>query len=170
MACFDTMNDLLTPMFQQTDILKVCGLSAVTLQNWNARGFGRPSVPQKVGTGHRRIYSAFDVITLSMMERLTALKLPVSFAWELAKEIVAPIVDGQKSPNDPPKLPVDQFCILYPTGDEREFRVHWHFAEDDRPALPPISKPWQGGYIVIPVSQIISHLMTELEQLPKAEG
>ena len=93
----DTIGDFLEARFQQSDVLSVCGLKAMTLQNWNARGLGARQSSERPGTGNRRTYSALDVLVLAIMKELAGLKVPVSFAHGLAADIVAPIVENSGS-------------------------------------------------------------------------
>jgi hypothetical protein len=82
--------DLLLPQFDQPQTLAVAGVSAGLLQTWANRAVGLPA--KNPGSGRRRLYSAADVVKLTIMGRLARFGIPGSTCENCAALIVGELV------------------------------------------------------------------------------
>lgn len=83
-----TASDLDTPKYPQRVVAAVSGVQPKTIQTWVNRGIVSTK-DSGLGTGHRRLYSARDVVCFVVLGRLQRLGLVGSPASEIADEIRA---------------------------------------------------------------------------------
>jgi hypothetical protein len=81
-------DQLTVPRFTQADVLKATGLSAQTLQNYVTREVFEVYSASAV-QGHRRLYSAADVVLLACMSAVSGFSIPPRTAGSFANHVRA---------------------------------------------------------------------------------
>lgn len=75
---------LTTPRYPQPEVLQVTRLRPAVLQTWINRAAIKLS-EQYPGYGHRRLYSALDVVKLAVMRRMADMQLSLAVSQEIAE-------------------------------------------------------------------------------------
>ncbi|MTI43879.1 MerR-like DNA binding protein [Roseibium hamelinense] len=76
--------DIEIPEFTQADVIRITGVSAKTLQNWTDPNRGILRLSQDgVGKGRRRLYSALDIMAVTMIAHLSALGVSPNLVSQL---------------------------------------------------------------------------------------
>ena len=90
-------SDIEVPEFTQADVIRITGVSAKTLQNWTdpSREILRLS-QGSVGKGRRRLYSALDIMAVTMIAHLSALGVSPNLVSQLFYKPNAKVGDWLK--------------------------------------------------------------------------
>lgn len=86
--------NLSTPRYTQAEVLAVTGLRAATLQTWLNRGVIEVEAPLP-GSGRRRLMSSIDIVKLAVLYRTDALKIDLSVAREIIRDVDAGLREGR---------------------------------------------------------------------------
>lgn len=86
--------DIEVSEYTQADVIRITAVSAKTLQNWTDpnRGILRLS-QESVGKGRRRLYSALDIMAVTMIAHLSALGVSPNLVSQLFYERDAKVGD-----------------------------------------------------------------------------
>lgn len=116
---------LMFPEYTLGDVLEVTGLTKATLLNWLNRNLIMLSTEHNPGYGRRRLYTALDILSISVAQKLSTLGLPLAMLRhlsELIKERSIQIImagGGQKG----------LFIILQPDGEG--WRAFYDYGDED---------------------------------------
>ena len=91
--------DLTTPQYDQPRVLAVTRLKPTVLQTWINRSIIKLA-KQNPGYGRRRLYSAIDVVKLSIMRRLADFRIDLSISTNIAEAVEAELVKKGEWPWD----------------------------------------------------------------------
>ncbi|MCL4852557.1 MAG: MerR family transcriptional regulator, partial [Bryobacteraceae bacterium] len=90
----ETVEEMKTPQFVNSDVMQVTGRTAATLQTWINHGILIPTSGQNPGSGKRRLYSAIDVCKVAVLGELTDFGFPPSEARKLAEFVGDELTDN----------------------------------------------------------------------------
>ena len=92
--CVSNRVDIEIPEYTQADVIRITAVSAKTLQNWTDPNRGILRLSQdSVGKGRRRLYSALDIMAVTMIAHLSALGVSPNLVSQLFYEREAKVSD-----------------------------------------------------------------------------
>ncbi|GAA0785422.1 MerR family transcriptional regulator [Roseibium denhamense] len=147
--------DIEIPEYTQADVIRITSVSAKTLQNWTDPNRGILRLSQgSVGKGRRRLYSALDIMAVTMIAHLSGLGVSPNLVSQLFYEREVKLGDWFKSAVEDPES--EHICRIYFDADGLYARLITSKFENDRYAFEDF---WEGArfaFIQLSLSKIAS--------------
>lgn len=150
--------DIEVPEYTQADVIHITAVSAKTLQNWTDPNRGILRLSQdSVGKGRRRLYSALDIMAVTMIAHLSALGVSPNLVSQLFYEREAKVSDWLKSAFEDSDR--DYICRIFFDADGLFARLIASSKDNDRFAYEEDWAEQRFAFIQVSLTRIASFVV-----------